>query len=123
MKLFNSFGHAWRGTKYAFRTQLNFRIHLGLLLIVVALGFFFNISTTEWLIITCCSMIVLALELMNTAIEHLCDTVTKEIHASIKIVKDAAAAAVLVAAAGSTIAGIIIFFPKIMALITRIFLL
>jgi len=62
-------------------------------------------------------MLVLALELLNTAIEKLCDTISTEIQPEIKIIKDVSAAAVLLSAAGSVVTGIIIFFPKIMQLL------
>ena len=84
---------------------------------VIAAGLVLKIGTTDWLFIIGCSMLVLVLELINTAIEHLCDTVTKDFHPSIKIIKDASAAAVLLSAAGSVITGIIIFFPKLLALL------
>jgi diacylglycerol kinase len=117
MKLIRSFGHAWHGIQYCLKTQLNFRIHLIVLTIVIITGFILKISNTEWLFVIGCSMLVLALELMNTSIENLCDSVTKEIHPSIKIIKDASAAAVLLGAVGSVVSGIIIFIPKIIALL------
>jgi len=61
-------------------------------------------------------MLVLMLELVNTALEYLCDIVTTDFHPIVKIVKDIAAAAVLISAAGSVITGLIIFLPKIIAL-------
>lgn len=84
---------------------------------VITGGFVLKISNTEWLFIIACSMLVLILELINTAIELLCDMVTKEIHPVIKIIKDASAAAVLLGAAGSMVTGIIIFLPKILELL------
>jgi undecaprenol kinase/diacylglycerol kinase (ATP) len=114
MKLIQSFGHAWDGIAYCFKTQLNFRIHLLVLLLVAIAGYFFAINTTEWLFIIGCTMLVLSLELINTAIEHVCDTITTEIHPAIKIIKDAAAAAVLLVAVGSVVTGLIIFLPKIL---------
>ncbi|MEO5888692.1 MAG: diacylglycerol kinase family protein [Ferruginibacter sp.] len=117
MKLMRSFVYAWQGIQYCFKTQLNFRIHLIVLTIVTIAGFYLKISRTEWLLIIGCSMLVLALELINTALEQLCDVVTKTIHPSIKIIKDTSAAAVLVCAAGSVITGILIFLPKITGLL------
>ncbi len=117
MKLVRSFGYAWQGILYCSKTQLNFRIHLGVMSIVIIGGFILNVSTTEWLFITGCSMLVLALELLNTAIEKLCDTISTEIQPKIKTIKDVSAAAVLLSAAGSVVTGIIIFFPKIMQLL------
>jgi len=117
MKFIRSVGFAWNGVKHGFKTQLNFRIHLAVLLLVISAGVFFKITSTECLFITGCVVLVLSLELLNTAIEYLCDVVTKEIHPGIKIVKDAAAAAVLLAAIGSVVIGCIIFLPKIIDLI------
>lgn len=117
MKIFKSFVHAWQGIRHSYKTQLNFRIHLLVLSVVVIAGYILQINLVEWLFITICSMLVLSLELMNTAIEFLCDAVTKEIHPIIKIVKDVSAAAVFLAAAGSVVIGIIIFLPKILTLI------
>jgi len=117
MKIFKSFVYAWQGIRHSYKTQLNFRIHLLVLACVVVGGFLLQINTVEWLFITVCSMLVLSLELMNTAIEFLCDTVTREIHPIIKIIKDVSAAAVLLAAAGSVLIGLVIFLPKILTLL------
>ncbi len=117
MKLIRSFGYAGQGLRHCYNTQLNFRVHLMILLLVIVTGFILKISNTEWLFIIVCSMLVLALELLNTAIEHLCDTITKDIHPAIKIIKDASAAAVLLVAAGSIVTGLLIFFPKIIYLL------
>ena len=115
MKLLKSFIYAWQGIKYCYKTQLNFRIHLVGLSIVVVAALVFKISSVEWLFIVGCSVLVLALEFVNTAIEHLCDIVTKDIHPEIKIIKDVSASAVLIAATGSAITGAVIFFPKIIS--------
>jgi diacylglycerol kinase len=84
---------------------------------VTGAGFIFKLSITEWLFIIACSMLVLSLELINTAMEHLCDMITNEIHPAIKIIKDVSAAAVFITAAGSVVTGIIIFLPKILVLL------
>lgn len=117
MKLIRSFGYAWHGIQYCFKTQMNLRIHLLVLLLVIVSGFVFMISNSEWLFIISCSMLVLALELINTAIEHLCDMITKDIHPAIKIIKDVSAAAVLLVATGSVATGVIIFLPKVLLLV------
>ncbi|MEO7768830.1 MAG: diacylglycerol kinase family protein [Ferruginibacter sp.] len=117
MKLIRSFGHAWHGIQHCFATQLNFRIHLFILLLVVITGFFLKITNTEWLFIVVCSMLVLALEMINTAIEQMCDSVTKNIHPAIRMIKDVSAGAVLVGAAGSAVTGFIIFLPRILHLV------
>jgi diacylglycerol kinase len=57
------------------------------------------------------------MELLNTAIEKICNLITKDIHPVIKVIKDIAAAAVLIVALGRFICGIIIFLPKILELL------
>ena len=84
---------------------------------VTVAGVIFNISKTEWLFIAVCCAAVIATEMINTAIEKLCDMVSTEIHPVIKIIKDVSAGAVLVCAIGSVVVGSIIFLPKIIELI------
>ena len=117
MKLLRSFRFAFNGLDYALRTQQNFRIHLLILLGVVFAGWLLQLTKTEWILIIICAVLVLVLELINTALEYLCDVVTTELHTAIKIIKDVSAAAVLLGAIGSVVIGLIIFLPKIANLI------
>jgi diacylglycerol kinase (ATP) len=117
MKLLRSFRFAFNGLGYALRTQQNFRIHLVILLGVVIAGGVLRVNKTEWMFIIVCAMLVLILELVNTALEYLCDVVTTELHPGIKIIKDVSAAAVLLGAIGSVVVGLIIFLPKLATLI------
>ena len=117
IKLFKSFGYAWQGLRYCYKSQLNFRIHLWVLALVVICGLALGITNGQWLFIISAAMLVLALELLNTAIEFLSDKVSNEFDPVIKIVKDVSAAAVLVCAAGSILGGLIIFLPKIFHLL------
>jgi diacylglycerol kinase (ATP) len=104
-----AFVYAYEGLFKGFSEEPPFKIHLLATATVTALGFYFDISRTEWCILVLCCALVISLELMNTAIERLCDAVKPEQHAGIKFVKDAGAAAVLIAAAASVIVGTIIF--------------
>ncbi|MDB5276023.1 MAG: hypothetical protein JWR61_978 [Ferruginibacter sp.] len=117
MKLLRSFFYAGRGIKYCFQQEQNFRIHVLAIAVVLSAGFYFSISTTEWLFVTGCCTIVVAMEMLNTALEKMCDLVTKDFHPLIKCIKDVSAGAVLVCAAGSLITGTIIFVPKIIQLL------
>ncbi len=117
MKLIKSFGYAWDGILYCFKSQLNFRIHLVLLSCVIIAGFLLKVSNTEWLVIIVCAMLVLVLEMINTALEYLCNLVTENYNPAVKIIKDVAAGAVLLSAIGSVIIALIIFLPKIFALL------
>lgn len=113
MKLVKSFAFAWAGIKSCFKSEPNFRIHLVAALATILLSLLFRISGTEWIAVCFCIALVIPLEMINTAIENLCDVVSKETHPGIKKVKDIAAGAVLVAAVFSLITAAIIFLPKI----------
>ncbi|MDF0727213.1 diacylglycerol kinase family protein [Cytobacillus sp. S13-E01] len=108
-RLLKSFSYAANGLMHAIYKEHNLRIHLVLSVIVISLGFYFNISRMEWSVIIILIGGMLSLELMNTAVERVVDLVTKEYHPLAKMAKDISAAAVLLFAIASIIIGIIIF--------------
>jgi diacylglycerol kinase len=110
-----SFRYAFRGLASLVRSQPNARIHLAALALAAAAGFFFEISRQEWLAVLVCAALVLSLEAVNTAIEHLTDLVSPGFHPLAGKAKDVAAAAVLIAALGSVLVGALVFLPKIVA--------
>ena len=116
-KLIRGFGYAFKGIGYAIATQLNFRVHLVAALTAGLLGYALHISAGEWIWVIFCIALVLAIELLNTAIEILTDMVSPAYHVKAGRVKDAAAGAVLVAALFALVTGLIIFLPKILNLI------
>jgi diacylglycerol kinase len=116
-RLFQAFVFAGSGARHCFRQEANFKLHLMAAALAVLLGIFFKISGMEWIIIVTCITAVVGFEMLNTAIEHLCNMIQKEIHPSVKIIKDVAAGAVLVVAAGAGVCGAIIFIPKIILFI------
>jgi diacylglycerol kinase len=117
MKIVRSFGFALEGIKRCFITEMNFKIHTGFSITALLLGWGLKISIAEWVEIIFCIGLVLAMEMMNTAIETLCNIVHKPFHPAIKKVKDIAAGAVLLVAVGSFIVGGVILLPKIITFI------
>lgn len=117
MTVLKSIKVAFEGLIDALRHERNFRIQVVVFIFVIAAGFFLKINTTEWLIILLCAAFVLSTEIINSAIEKLCNHVTPEIHPLIKKIKDFSAAGVLLAAIISFIIGVIIFLPKIISMI------
>ena len=79
-----------------------------------------GITPTEWCICLTLFGLVIALELVNTAIESVVDLVTTERKPLAKTAKDTAAGAVLVAAIMAAIVGLIIFVPRIASLLLMI---
>ena len=78
----------------------------------VIAGIILKLSQVEWCICLGLFGLVMALELVNTAVESVVDLVTSEYKPLAKIAKDTAAGAVLIAAIMAAIAGLIIFVPK-----------
>jgi diacylglycerol kinase len=113
MKLTRSFKYAFAGIRSCFESELNFRIHSLFAIIALLLSYVLKISAIEWIAICFCIAFVVTMEILNTAVEKLCDIVHKEMHPGIKKVKDMSAGAVLVAAIFSVITGAVIFLPKI----------
>lgn len=107
-----SFGYAFKGLAYAFKTQLNFRVHCLALVLVGALGWYLKLTQNEWLWIAVAVVMVFFAELFNTAIEVLVDLVSPERHPKAGAIKDLAAAAVLVTAIGAIAIALFIFVPK-----------
>lgn len=105
------FKYALQGLKTVWKEQFNFKIHLMVSGAVIAAGWFFRITVTEWLIVLVLIGLVLAMELMNSAVEYLTDLVSPQIHPLAGKAKDAGAAAVLLAATLSVVCGVIIFLP------------
>lgn len=100
-----SFGYAFAGLAAGWRTQPNFRIHLGLAAGVVVAGGLARLSAAGWAIVALAIGLVLAAELFNTALEAVVDLVSPEDHPLAKRAKDVAAGAVLVAALAAAAAG------------------
>ena len=109
------FKYAIHGLISAFQSEVNMRIHTAAAVLACVAGFYFDLSTAEWVMIIFCIVLVISFELINTAIEDLCDMVHPEKHPVIKKIKDVAAGAVLLAAIGSVTVALIIFLPKIIS--------
>jgi diacylglycerol kinase (ATP) len=104
------FRFALLGLAAAWRSERNFRIQVGALIAAVAVLLVLGIEPVWWAMVLLTSGSVLAAELFNTALEHLADHLHPDTHARIQIVKDCAAAAVLVAACAAVAVGIALIF-------------
>jgi len=109
MKLLKNFGYAWKGFNVAVKDEPNLKIHLAMAAIVIGMGFYFKVSSVEWMVLLILIGLVISLELINSAIESLTDLVTKERLPLAGKVKDIAAAAVLTISVIALLVGIIIF--------------
>lgn len=112
-----SFRFALQGLAELFKYELNSRIHLLAAIIAIIAGVVLRINRFEWCVIAVVIGFVISAELINTSIESLADATHPETNDSVRKVKDYAAAAVLIAALVSVIAGCLIFIPRIIDLI------
>ena len=116
-KFLRSFVYAAKGIKSVISSETNMKVHTGISVFVIIMGFAFHISTVEWLACILCIGLVFTVEIFNTSIETLVDLVSPQKHHLAGKTKDIAAGAVLVAAIMSVAVGIIIFLPKVIHLI------
>lgn len=100
------------------KKERNMKIHLSAAFLVVVLGLLLGISRIEWLVITLIIFMVLAAEMVNSAIEEICDLLVKKLdlkYSETKWVRDMAAGAVLLLAIASVIIGMLVFLPKLLS--------
>jgi len=111
-KRLQSFKHAIRGIRMVLKSERNMQIHLIFVLLVVFFGLLLCISPVEWMVCLLAFGLVMAAEMVNTAIETIIDLVSPDYHELAGRAKDIAAGAVLVASIAAAAAGLVIFVPK-----------
>lgn len=107
--IFESFRDAFRGLGYVARSERNFRIHICMAIYVIYFSIVASVSVATASVFLICFGLVFALELVNTAIEMLCDMMTEEYDERIGRIKDISAAAVLLSALFSAAVGLFVF--------------
>lgn len=112
-----SFVHAFRGVAALLATQHNAWIHALASVLVLAAGLLLGLSRVEWCCIVLAVAAVWSAEALNTAVELLADAAVPQRHPLVGRAKDVAAAAVLLAAAGAAVVGLLVFGPRLLALL------
>lgn len=119
MKVFRSFGYAIQGIVSGFQER-NMRVHGLAAALVLFLGLFFQLSVWEWLLVVVMIGLVLAAELLNTAVEEICNLLRDELglsYGATRRARDLAAGAVLICALTAAIVGAAVFFPHVWGLL------
>ncbi len=112
VKYNEKFLNAFRGIYVFSKTTRHLYIHILSALLVVTLGFYFKVSSLEWIALVFAIGFVFITEALNTAIEIDIDLTSPEYHPFARDTKDVAAAAVLLSVFVAVIVGLIIFLPK-----------
>jgi diacylglycerol kinase len=111
--LIKSFQFAVNGLVVIFKTQRNAKIIFALGLLAIILGVYLRIPNSEFLIIILTVGLVFVAEIFNTLVEETQNLFSKKVHPKVKLIKDMAAGAVLVASIISLIVGALIFLKYI----------
>lgn len=119
-----SFSCAFSGIFELLETERNFRIDVFFAFFAVFMCALTRTHGTNLALIIVCIFVVLGLEGLNSSLEHAVDLACPQQHEVARIAKDRAAGAVLIAALGSVVVGLVVFVPTLLALLsneTRIF--
>jgi diacylglycerol kinase (ATP) len=108
-----SFNWAFEGIVYVLRTQRNMQIHVAVAVIALVLGLVLDFSRLELAAVMGAVSLVLVAEMMNTAIEAAIDAVVTTYHPLVKIAKDVAAGAVLVATVNALAIAYFVFYNRL----------
>lgn len=111
--LAKSIGYALTGIKFVVQHERNARLHLVMAILALLLGLELRVTNAELAAIFFAVIIVFLAEIINTAFEKTLNIVSPGHHPQVKIIKDMAAGAVLVAVIGAGVIGIMIYLPYI----------
>lgn len=109
-KTYKSFSDAMFGLKTVLKEETNFKIEIFFATVVLFFMFYFEFSLLESAILLLCVVLVLSSEIVNTAIEDLCNKIEPNENAVIGKIKDVMAAYVLLSVFGSILVGIFVFY-------------
>lgn len=108
--LLTSFRNAARGVVYCVNNERNMRIHLVTATYVIVFSRFFHLSQSQFALMLCAVSVVIAMEMVNTAVEALVNLHSPAYDSLARVAKDIAAGAVLVCAAFAAIIGLLLFW-------------
>jgi len=109
IKVIKSFGWAINGIKTVWREEINFRLECFIALAVIILAFILNFSFSELLAVMISVVLVLTAEIINTAVEDLCNKIEPNQDPLIGKIKDTMAAFVLFISFGTVVIGLLVF--------------
>lgn len=119
-RLLKSFGYAGKGLAKTWREEQNLQIHTVSGLFAIIMGLIFRISMLEWLSLIIVILLVLLMEIVNSAVERVTDVLKPRIHGYVKEIKDIMAAAVLLSAIGAVLVGLLIFGPHLIVVFSAL---
>lgn len=110
------FQNAFKGIYYGAVGETSFYFHIAAAVAVVIVAWLLSCSAEQWCILLLCIALVMALELINSSIEHLAKGLCEEQNQHVGKALDIASGAVLVASVFAAIIAAIIFIPQLLRL-------
>ncbi len=104
-----SFQHAWDGVQFCFDTQRHMRVHFTLVVLVLLAAWTLGINGTPFLHLLAAAAVVLVAEMINTALEAATELIVEGYDVRVKVIKDVAAGAVLIAAIYALLVAVMVF--------------
>lgn len=104
---------AIKGIVYLFLYHRNMRLIFMSGILAFILGLIFNLKAVELVALCVTITLVFMAEIFNTAIELMMDAITEKYHTKIRLVKDIAAAVVILTILNSLAVGYILFIRKL----------
>ncbi|BCO19110.1 diacylglycerol kinase [Alteromonas sp. McT4-15] len=104
--------YSMKGLKAAFKSEAAVRQELVAMVILVPVAFYLDVTHVERILLVMSLFIVLITELLNTAVEKLCDHVSTDIHVLIGRAKDIGSAAVFVSLTLAIFTWCLILLPR-----------
>jgi len=109
----DSFNYAVSGIMAAMKMEKSLRFHYIAAISVILLSTFFNLTRVEFMILLLTVVLVVVLEMINTALEKTVDMITREYHPLARVIKDVSAGAVLIASLNAVVVGYLLFFDRL----------
>lgn len=104
-------GYAFKGVVLLIKTEPSIQVQMGIAVFMTALGFYFDITSIEWILQVFAIGLIMSIEGLNTTVEAIADFIHPDFHNKIGFIKDIAAGAVFIAAITAVIIGTIIYVP------------
>ena len=115
--LYLSFRDAFRGMSFVVRSQRNAQIQVAIGALTLAAAGISRIPLRDWAVLAVTIALVLSAEAANTVVETIVDTISPSPSEAARIAKDASAGAVLMAAIGAIVVGLLILGPPLLKLL------
>lgn len=113
----NVIKYSMQGYAHFYKYERSAILHLIVAVMIILGSLTLNMTAVEWLFMIFILLTMLAIELLNTAIEAICDLVSPEYNKLVKVAKDTASAATFSISIALVIAAIIIYVPKFMVML------